>query len=197
MAKKPAARPARMSHTERKAHETKMALRDKLARAARYPRGQCWISRGWVEAGIASVTISRRRVDDGSLVAVMFLVDLGCLGVKDVALHNNARPATVTELVESAPDGAEPIPFDDAARLIETAVAWAAHCGFAPVPEFEFARLIYADADPNASTLEVECGKNGRPFYSSGPNDDVGLIVGVLEERFGPDGFELVHIEVG
>lgn len=48
-----------------------------------WPLYECWISEGWSEPGELTQILVARRAGSGQVAYALFLVDLGCLGVKN------------------------------------------------------------------------------------------------------------------
>jgi len=65
--------------------------------------------------------------------------------------------------------GPRRIDAPSARRLVEDAVEFAAGFDFRPHSDFRSAKLIFGDIDASAGQQLVEMGKDGKPFYISGP----------------------------
>src|SRR4051794_7085450 len=77
-------------------------------------------------------------------------------------------------------------PIELAQHLVHGAVAFAAGLGFSPHPDFAAARGYLGELDePCAMTF----GRQGRPLYVPGPNDDPIAVMRALKETVGSDGF--------
>ena len=77
-------------------------------------------------------------------------------------------------------------------RLVEDAVAFAARYDLRLHPDYLTAKLIFGDIDASAGKLLVEMGRNGKPFYVSGPFEserDSMDILSKLAAASGQDGF--------
>lgn len=80
---------------------------------------------------------------------------------------------------------------------MEGAAAYARGLGFSPHPNYHKAKLLFGTIDPGECAEEFEFGKDGMPFFISGPNDTVERcrqIVSTLTHSCGPGGF---HYFVG
>ena len=67
--------------------------------------------------------------------------------------------------------------------------------GFPPHPDYQRARRIYGDIEATACLEHFVFGKNGKPFFMSGPSDTPARcrkIFDTLTKRCGPDGFHFV-----
>lgn len=79
-----------------------------------------------------------------------------------------------------------------ARKLVEGAVDYARDLGLAPHKDYARAARIFGDIDPAACPREFVFGRDGKPFYVSGPEDGPGFIRRVLrtlEKNVGPDGY--------
>lgn len=156
------------------------------------PIYECLTPEGLFTLGIGNVVIARKLPSQDVAVSI-FLVDVYCLGVKNVAF-------AVTPLAEyerrldglRQRENLKRIDPSCARKLVEAAEAYAADLGFSPHKDYRIARLIFGDIDPEACPTEFEFGKDGKPFYMSGPNDSElksRKIVDALMAKCGPDGF--------
>jgi yecA family protein len=156
-------------------------------------RYEAYIEAKWRETGLAYVLVARLR--DGEADFAVFLVDLWCLGVKDV-FHETGVPASqVRELVdERLPEEARtPIHPSCAKKLIEGAVAYAEGLGLAPHREFRKARRVLGGIDAALCPMEISFGRDGRPCFVPGPDDSderIERVLGILEARLGEDGYD-------
>ena len=186
--------------SDKKAIQRKMhvsSLRGLIAIASNSPIHECLGPTGIFDFGLGDVVISR-KMPDGSIAASVFLVDTFCLGVKDcfftvVSPHEYER--RMTDLRQK--EGLERVDPEHAVKLIENAVAYAKDLGFNPHKEYPLVKRIFGSIDASISLTEFEFGKDGKPFYVSGPSQseaDSKKIINTLTERLGPDGF---HYMVG
>jgi hypothetical protein len=81
-----------------------------------------------------------------------------------------------------------------AAKIIREGVAYARELGFSPNRDIRDAELVLGDADPDACDEEIPLGRDGKPFFVSGPYDNVERILDKLTRKLGPDGF---HYMIG
>ncbi|MBW7893852.1 MAG: UPF0149 family protein [Opitutaceae bacterium] len=159
-------------------------------------RYEAHVEKNWQEHGLAHLLVARFR-DDGSADYAMFLVDLLCLGVKDVFSEfdltaDDVRATVIERLPEELREAIHPA---CAKKMIEGAVAYAQSFGFAPHRDFRKARKILSGLDASACPTEFTYGEDGKPCYVRGSDDDddrVDRILGRLEARCGADGFHYV-----
>ena len=82
-----------------------------------------------------------------------------------------------------------------ARKLIESAEAYALDLGFKAHRDYQKAKKIFGDIDPQACPDEFEFGRDGKPLYFVGPHDSPKMqerIYRTLTEKLGPGNFDYV-----
>jgi hypothetical protein len=164
-----------------------------VRQAAGWPVYECLISRDWQRDGADSLVqiIVGRRSPAGQIAAGVFLVDLGCLGVKNAFARLFDSPAGFADLVAMIASE-QPLArtsLNLAARVVREAISYAHGLGFSPHPDYHAAAPLLEGADPDADPTPVPLGKDGKPFFVAGPHDNVPRIMARLTRAVGPDGF--------
>ncbi len=163
------------------------------------PIYECWepehLFSGEHELGIGNVVVSRKTAD-GQIGVAAFLLDAYCLGVKDALFRIDSETA-YREFMEAIEENGKvnAIHPSCARKLVESAVIWAESIGFSPHKDYNSARKIFGDIDAAACPREFEFGKDGKPFYVSGPNDSpafVRKVMNTLERRVGSGNFDFL-----
>jgi yecA family protein len=164
-------------------------------------RYEAYAHHGFQERGMTDVVVTRTD-DAGWLQAAVLLVDLYCLGVKDAfvaEMSANDWPETLDRIIP-APDRIALHPAC-ARKLVEGAVAYTEALGFAPHRDYKKARRVFGSVNSRDCPQTFTYGKDGKPFFMAGPNDDekrVDLVLRVLTAKLGEDGFHyLVPTEPG
>ncbi len=143
-------------------------------------------------AGMAVIILSR-RAGFNRLEVATYLVDLWCLGVKDVSGPRLMNPSTYKDFADYAyqpfPTGTEEISLEIAQAIILGAVDYAAALGFQPHPEFEQVR---EHLGPWNGEPALTFGRNGKPYYVSGPYDDPMKILKTLRQSVGEGNFNFI-----
>ena len=144
--------------------------------------------------GLTQLLVSRRSAKTGDTVAGVFLVDLGCLGIKNGFL-SFLDPGEYNRLVGGLRETqtmvvCEP---DLAAKIVLASLEYADSLGFKPHPDAveAFPLLIGADASACDELVPLGDGK-GKPFYTSGPHDNVKRILATLNRTVGPGEYEYI-----
>lgn len=166
-----------------------------LRTAATWPLYECLVSRDWNKEGELVQVLVARQSAEGEVAAAAFVVDLACLGVKSAFARlcdsrseyqqRVREPLTATQALVSAD-------LNLAAKIIQEGIAYARQFGFCPDPDYPQAALLLAGADPDACGAHVPLGKDGKPFFVSGPYDNAPRIVAQLERVAGAGNFHFV-----
>ena len=143
--------------------------------------------------GMASVAVAR-QFEAGHCVVAVFLVDIFCLGIKDVIFEVTSRFG-YDEIVEGIgrAEGVDRLLPEDAKRLCIQAAAYAAKFGLKPHADYAKAMAIFQGVDETKSTREFTFGKDGKPFYVSGPNDNRAFqerVLRMLSASAGPGNYD-------
>jgi hypothetical protein len=172
----------------------------------------CWVNPGWSEGltidddrdwprgeaatvgGLVTVVVAREHRYDKVSVCV-YLVDVYCLGVKNVLGPRVMSEHELSEFVPAffASYGATPIPapIELAQHLVLGAIDYARSLGFDRHPDFDLTRSHIGElTGPGA----IRFGRDGKPFFVQGPDDDPERIIRKLEESVGRENF---HFMVG
>jgi len=165
-----------------------------LDKVEQWPYHEVLISKEWDgELQLVQILASRRG-SGGDLLAGVFLVDLGCLGVKDGMLMLLDR-GEYRQLVETFSEAEELVPCepDLAAKILLTALEYADDIGFAPHPDAVEALVVLRGADPSAADVEVPVGgEDGKPLYVQGPRDNPQRVLRTLEASVGEGNFDFI-----
>jgi hypothetical protein len=168
-------------------------LAERLTTAAKYPVLHSRVSETFWDQGIGPVLLSR-QLPDGSVAAGVFLVDRYCLGVKDAFANIVGGFTYESEFLRKMGEKYDwrDVSPATARKLVEGAVAYAAGFGLSPHPDYHKVKPIFGGIDAGESTEPVEFGKDGKPFFVSGPNETperCRQILALLTHSCGPDGF--------
>lgn len=190
--RKKAKRQQKKTVIKRLAGLTERAL---LRQAGTWPLHEVLLSEEWADEGaIIQIVVARRSPRD-QIAAGVFLVDLGCLGVKNAFARLFESHHDYQELVREMGSRQTMIPADLnlIAKILDEGVSYARRFGFEPNPDYGQAKRILGEADPKASSVRVPLGgPEGKPFFVAGPYDNVDRILAKLTKAAGPDGFHYI-----
>ena len=174
---------------------------NRFAIAARYPLHQCLSNIAVFAGGMGTVVISR-TAPNGDIVMGVFLLDTFCLGVKS-AFARVLLPHEYDEMIAQMRQGEmlQVVEPSYARKLVEESIVYAATLGFKPDPDYHTAKEIFGDIDASECTDQFTFGKEGKPFYMSGPLDSPlkrRQIVTTLENNVGVGNFNfMIHTDGG
>jgi hypothetical protein len=171
-------------------------LPEQLSAASKHPVLHCWMPDFKADRGLGWVVLSR-AVPNGTVAVASFLVDYWCLGVKNAHAEILSRVSYDNKYVHKLHRdmALHDAPPAEARKFIEQAIAYAHDLGFGPHPDYERARILLGDIDATQSDATFEFGKNGKPYYVSGPHDTTERsrqILAILNHSRGPGGFEYI-----
>ncbi len=153
---------------------------------------ECLVNDNWQDQGMAVVMVCRQRLN-GSLLVSSYVVDTFCLGVKDSTFWYKLDMDEYQDLVKQLGRNmgldfavCEP---QLAYSIVYGAVQYAKDLGFSPHRDFLVTQYVL---DPTVPMLDIEFGKDGRPLYIEGPNDNGKAIIRKLTEAVGIDNFEYI-----
>jgi hypothetical protein len=179
----------------------------------------CWISPGWsaglgldgapaawaaldpvgagepATRGLANVLIVRQE-RASRVTACGFLVDVYCLGVKNavgpVPMGSGAVEEFSGKFFSAFDDLPVSVPLELAQAVVHGGVAYARGLGFEPHPDFD-AVVPYLGTPAGPSPIRF--GRDGKPFYVSGPYDKPRAVVETLEATVGAGNYDyMVHV---
>lgn len=161
------------------------SIPNQLRKARSYPIKSCYISDDWREMGMANILVLREK-PNGRYVVGGYLIDLYCLGLKDTFFAPDMSSAELElDLFKSRGENFIPIDEDKAHSIIYGAMDYAGEIGFFPHRDFKKTKYVLKTRDEIEFDDTVEFGKDGKPFFVAGPNDneqDVDRILEILEK---------------
>ena len=169
----------------------------------------CWVSQGWRRnlrihghhdwpdaaatdngaEGLAGVVVARRERPHRTSVAG-YLVDTYCLGVKDAlgpkSMSESDLPAFLRRFFAAFGDDPLKAPPELARHLVWGAVDHARRLGFEPHPDFAPVSGHLGTWD---ETSAITFGRDGVPYYVSGPHDNPRTVISTLTRTVGEGNF--------
>lgn len=174
-------------------------INKKAAQKLLEPKPKGWFGRKqqkgpFVEGaeGLAEILVT--RVEGNQYLVASYLVDYWCLGVKDAFGPRKLNRQKYEDLVKKAyapfKEGTRKIALEEAQAIIFGAVEYAAQLGLKPHRDFEAAKGHLGEQLENLPSIEF--GREGKPYYVSGPHDNPERIINKLRETVGEDNFDYV-----
>lgn len=194
LAKQKAKRKAKaLDHRRSQQGKSSLSTPMEFELGARGPILECLMPENLFDGGLGEVIVSR-TTGKGLVAAGVFLLDVFCLGVKNA--FPLLQPRGVYEQMMQQIDLQTPLVQVEPAcakKLIEDAAAYARDLGFEPHADYRPARKVLQDIDAADCKEQFTFGKDGKPFFMSGPNETPQRsrrIIETLERRCGPGGYD-------
>lgn len=164
-----------------------------IEKARDFPIYECVINPQWEEEGFAQILLSRRQ-PNGKLVFGAFLVDIYCLGLKNT-FCNAEFPLEDYETFKARMYQENSCIYCDpgqAVKIIYGAIRYSKNLGFEPQRDFALSRFILDEPSEEDFSIDIKFGKEGKPFYIAGPDDNVDYIVRRLSKTVGEGNFSFI-----
>jgi hypothetical protein len=177
-----AQRRKQMVAQKRRVEAQEASLPARVLRAARSPIRHCFLTESLFDDGMGTLVLARGATPH-HLELSSFLLDVFCLGVKDVMFRS--LESETFEIYMSAADAASPLVSVDpgyARKLLRDLAAWSQSIGFAPHRDFVAVERIFGDVSADASDAVFRFGCDGRPFYIPGPTETPALVQRRIEQ---------------
>lgn len=154
---------------KRKAEALEMSLPNRVLGAAEAPIQHCLLPTNLFEVGMGPLILARGATPD-YLTMSAFLLDVFCLGIKDVAFRKIEGEALAYYL-DAAGTPMAAVEPSLARKLLRDLAAWSQSIGFVPHRDFAVVERLFGDVDPNVSDAVFQFGRDGKPFYIQGPGE--------------------------
>ncbi len=185
----------------RKKHQRALApagSRNMLRKARQFPIYECKISDDWQsDMGLVQIVIAREQ-PDGNIAFGVYLIDKFCLGLKNTFANANFSVADyeddvlghveeTTTLMPCSPELAH--------QFVYQAIDYAAQYGFKPDKDYKWSKLVLTPRGELEESAKIEFGKDGKPFFVSGPYDNIEVILAKLEQNAGAGNYHyMAHV---
>ena len=132
------------------------------------PIYECLVNTDWEFGKLANIIISRVH-SNGNISFSLYLVDLGCLGVKDSLYYFNMPEDEYQDYIEQFEEKlpSETISYELAHNIIYAGIEFAEDYGFKPCKEFTSVTKYMLEEDTDdIELIEIEVGdEDGNPIY--------------------------------
>lgn len=145
-----------------------------------------------LERGLGLVVIAR-VARYNQITVCSYLLDIWCLGVKDVTPPRTVDRIKFKEVAQALfnlfPGVPQQVPLEVAQGMIFSAYEYAQSLGFEPHKDFEKSLRHIGQWD---GIIRIECGRDGKPFYVNGPHDNPKKIMETLNKSRGEGNFDFL-----
>ena len=143
--------------------------------------------------GMCQLIVARQ--EHNRILVGSYLIDYWCLGVKDAMPPRKMGANEYEKFLEFCEDRFdEPfveITLEQAQSIVYGALDYAQSLGFKPHKDFNTKAQIHLGLRPD-TLLPIEFGKDGQPFFMSGPYDNVDKVIKTLEASVGIGNFNFI-----
>lgn len=179
---------------KRRADALEAGLPARVLRAAQAPIQSCFLTESLFEIGMGTLVLARGATEH-QIAFSAFLIDVFCLGIKDVMFESIERESF--EMYMDATDAGSPMVAVDptcARKLLRDLAAWSQSIGFAPHRDFAAVERMFGDVSADTADTVFRFGRDDKPIYIPGPGESAHLIrrrIEQLRKHLGDDGFEI------
>ncbi|OQY02522.1 MAG: hypothetical protein B6I20_06830 [Bacteroidetes bacterium 4572_117] len=157
---------------------------------------ECVINDNWSKSGLAIITVCK-KMPSGNLVACLYLLDIYCLGLKNTLYNFNMSELEYEDFVEKTYSKQEgrinKCETVFAHNIIYGAIDYAENLGFLPQKDFKTTEFLLNPDLLSDEIDDIEFGKDGKPLFIQGPNDNATRIINKLNETVGRDNYHYMR----
>ena len=164
-----------------------------VTKGATLPFYEALINNEWQQEGLADIVISK-KMPSGKLIVGLYLVDTFCLGLKSTLFKFGYDEIDYEALINKLSEQHQMVKceLNFVHNLIYGAIDYAKELGFVPDKDFKITENLLNPGLIDDGIDEIEFGKDGKPFFIAGPNDDVDRIIGLLRRNAGEGNYDYV-----
>jgi hypothetical protein len=168
-----------------------------LAAAAPWKVFECLVSSCWRDTTSLTTILVAKEPPFGGVVTCTFLVDLGCLGPKQAFVsqfRTKRQYETEYRAIMTARHPMIIAPYALVAKIIRESIRYAEDLGLGPAEGVRKSLSALGSleaANECPETIPVG-GRDGKPFYVAGPDDDIDAVMGALMRKCGSDNFTFI-----
>ena len=152
-------------------------------KARSLPIYECLVNTDWKEQGVAHVIVARNHTN-GNVTVCMYLVDLFCLGIKNTQYLFNIPESEYQDKKEEFEHIVlESISYELAHNIVFAGLEFAEEYEFKPHKDFtSITQYLLEEDTDDIELIDIECGREGKPFFVNGPYDDVAKIKQIIAQ---------------
>jgi hypothetical protein len=149
-----------------------------VKKSVQYPVYECHINECWQDEGLATIFIVR-QLPNLKYILGTYLVDTLCLGLKNTFCNANLPYSSIQTVLNQSNMEMVSIEYEDARSIILGGVEYAKGLGFDPNRDWVDSRHVVEAERPFIKKFEF--GRDGKPFFIQGPDDDSYAVMSQLE----------------
>ena len=158
------------------------------------PVYRSYINEGAEDINQMTILTCVKEMGSKYLVGV-YLIDRGCLGLKNTVVHILESWDSVEDFLEKAyPMGMDHLDceWDMLNELVYKGIDFAGQYGFKPNKDFKITQYLLKEESEVGDEFDIDFGDNDMPIYFAGPYDDVKRVIGKLNRTAGPGNYVFV-----
>lgn len=145
--------------------------------------------------GVVQIIVTRKRLN-GTYLIGMYLIDMFCLGLKSTNFRQTMDEYELETFIKEFQRGSgmlfSEIEPNLAFNIIYGGIEYAEDLGFDVMDkDFEFTEYILPPVE-SIEYIDIEFGHDGKPFYISGPYDNVAKNIAILNKNVGVGNYHYV-----
>lgn len=179
---------------KRKAELSEASLPARVLKTSQAPIQQCLLNELLFDDGIGTLILARGS-SEHSVTVGSFLIDVFCLGIKDVMFRSLDREEFETYVdMMDASSPLVPVEPSYARKLLRDLAQWSQSIGLAPHRDFAVVEPLFGEVRADASNAVFSFGCDGKPLYIPGPSESPSVVrrrIEHLRRVLGDDGFDL------
>lgn len=151
------------------------------------PIEKCLVSDGY-DDGLHTLALIIRKQPSNYLSFAYFMIDRHCLGIKNTMVNCNVSYTVIQELIDKSEANIGPMKEVGPGyfhNLVYGALDYAESIGFEPNKDFAIAQYLLTPDLVDYGIDDLEFGKDGKPYFMAGPDDNVPKIIGTLNRNVG------------
>ena len=160
------------------------------------PIDRCLVADGYKKQLLTLCLITRRQ-PSGYLSMAFFMIDRNCLGIKNAMFSCNMTDREVEDMIQKTTahlgkmKEVSPVYFHN---LVYGALDYAESIGFAPEKDFATAEYLLNPELTDDGIDDIEFGMDGKPYFMSGPDDDVQKVLSTLNRTVGEGNYTYTYV---
>lgn len=165
-----------------------------LHEARTFPVLECWISEEWQDgSGLVQILLARQQ-PNGKICCGSYLIDQYCLGLKNTFAKTNLSPDRYQELHKEMDNRQKmtQCPIELAHQMIYASIDYAGQFGFQPQSDWTQSQYLLEPRGELEEPYQLTFGKKGKPFFISGPHDNVEQIIKQLDKTAGSGNYDVM-----
>jgi hypothetical protein len=173
-----------------------------LRQARNFSLYECLISDNWNKkdtGGLIQVLVARQQ-PEGDICFGVYLIDTYCLGLKNTfAKTDFSRSQYINDVRNRIFRAGKPVEcsIELAHQMIYQSMEYAAQFGFEPERDYALSQYLLEPRGELNEPYTLTFGKDGKPFFISGPHDNVGRILRQLDKTAGPGNYDYMAMMGG